>query len=922
MDTLTNKVAYPCDAATEAQIFSAVFGVSNAEPDDCEKLQRIIVDIPEDLIPWSHIHTLCIVGNANDNCNAALARARIQPGVYISHSGNFLFLILMEGAVLQTCMDRCGKLLESLVLCNTDLSYLDLSSLTELKILFANQNRDLARLNGLEHLSKLIELSLLGSPRITQLPSFDNLTSLTKLDLSSCFRLTHLPALDKLTKLTILRLYECHHLTQLPSLDSLINLTELDVSVCTSLTQLPKMDSLSNLTVLDISACENLTHLPPLDCLTNLAVLNLIWCNNLTRLPPLNHITKLTALNLSDCNNLTQIPPLDGLINLTELDFSECSNLAQIPPLDNLTNLSELNLSECIKLTHVPSLDRLSNLSELILSGCSKLRELPAGIRNLKSLRRLDLSNMHLLDLPDWMPEIAENFSLRFHYWAGGTKANVYLKDTTVDSIPDMSIFEQPFDVIVKWFAERKLGRTQPLNEIKVVFLGDGESGKSHTIARLINDGGTPVDYMDQSTPGIVIKDKAYSHNGRDFRVHYWDFGGQEIMHSMHRIFLTGRTMYVVLLNARDDTQGDRARYWLHNVKSFAPDAPVLLVLNKIDQNEKASVDEKDLRGRYPRLTEIVKLSAKEFSKETFNETFTHVLLEEIQKTGYLDAQWPVSWTKVKERLEKMTDHYIMGDAYQTICQECSVDSNQQNLLHWFNDLGISFCWCDEEEDYALEDHVILRPDWITNALYIILFNHLVGAHNGLIPHKSIYKLLKNAHSTPSIRCTLPDAKYSNGDIQYVLGVMRKFNLSFDPTLVRGMSYYTGTIFEIKSDDFKGSSIAGGGRYDNMIGNFTGTPTCACGFSIGFERLVGALLDKKFKAPGSREKVAVLYGKSFESGDVARIQNKCRALREEGKIVLVQRMNKNVGFQKQKLEADGYTKFIDIRNADEIDSAL
>ncbi len=149
-----------------------------------------------------------------------------------------------------------------------------------------------------------------------------------------------------------------------------------------------------------------------------------------------------------------------------------------------------------------------------------------------------------------------------------------------------------------------------------------------------------------------------------------------------------------------------------------------------------------------------------------------------------------------------------------------------------------------------------------------------------------------------------------------------KFNLSFDPTLVRGMGYYTGTIFEIKSEDFKGSSIAGGGRYDNMIGNFTGNPTCACGFSIGFERLVGALLDKKFKAEGTREKIAVLYGKAFTSGDVATLQCKCNQLRAEGKVVLVQKMNKNVGFQKQKLEAEGYSSFIDVRYPDEIDTKL
>lgn len=146
-----------------------------------------------------------------------------------------------------------------------------------------------------------------------------------------------------------------------------------------------------------------------------------------------------------------------------------------------------------------------------------------------------------------------------------------------------------------------------------------------------------------------------------------------------------------------------------------------------------------------------------------------------------------------------------------------------------------------------------------------------------------------------------------------------RFNLDFDVTLVRGMGYYTGTIFEIKSEDFKGSSIAGGGRYDNMIGNFTGQKTCACGFSIGFERIVGALLEKGFKPSDRPEKTAVLYDKRLGASELALMQKKAMACRQSGKTVLVQKMNKNVGFQKQKLEADGYTKFIDVRYPDEIE---
>ena len=486
----------------------------------------------------------------------------------------------------------------------------------------------------------------------------------------------------------------------------------------------------------------------------------------------------LKELQVQNDKRLLRIHGLKLLKGLTELDLSECSGLRELHGLEHLQHLMKLNLSGCSSLQELHGLEQLQHLTELDLSRCSGLRELPEGIRELKSLRKLDLNYMKLKTLPDWLPEIAEGFEIK-KLWVneGKEKANVTLILTIVEDMKDLSIFEQPYEVIAEWFKNRSQGSTRTLNEIKVVFLGDGEAGKSHTIARLMGDGGDPVDYTDKSTPGIVIK--PYTYDGRDFRVHYWDFGGQEIMHSMHRIFLTSRTMYVVLLNARDDTQGDRAHYWLQNIQSFAPDAPVLLVLNKIDQNPKASVDERTLRAKYPGLRQIIRMSALEFSPEQFNREFRDVLLEEIIKTGCLDAQWPGSWIAVKERLEKMESHFILGDEYRRICRECQLDNVELSMLQYFNDLGVSFCFCGEE-DYELEDHVILRPDWITNGLYIILFNQLEGAKNGLIPHKSIYRLLRSAHCNPDIRCTLPGARYDRpGDIEYVLGVMQKFDLSF-----------------------------------------------------------------------------------------------------------------------------------------------
>ena len=136
----------------------------------------------------------------------------------------------------------------------------------------------------------------------------------------------------------------------------------------------------------------------------------------------------------------------------------------------------------------------------------------------------------------------------------------------------------------------------------------------------------------------------------------------------------------------------------------------------------------------------------------------------------------------------------------------------------------------------------------------------------------------------------------------------KDFSLVFDPTLVRGMGYYTGTIFEVSMEGFSGS-VAGGGRYDKMIGRFTGNDTPACGFSIGFERIITILLDAGFKIPDESRKIAFLYEKNIDGNVLKDILKEAASLREDGNIVLVSKMNKNKKFQKEGLEKQGYTEF-------------
>ena len=135
-----------------------------------------------------------------------------------------------------------------------------------------------------------------------------------------------------------------------------------------------------------------------------------------------------------------------------------------------------------------------------------------------------------------------------------------------------------------------------------------------------------------------------------------------------------------------------------------------------------------------------------------------------------------------------------------------------------------------------------------------------------------------------------------------------QFDIIFDPTLVRGMSYYTGTIYEIQVDGFPGS-LGGGGRYDKMIGKFTGMETPACGFSIGFERIITILMEEGFTVPGSTEKKAFLIEKGVSADVMTAAIQEAMDERANGVCVLVSQMNKNKKFQKENLQKEGYTEF-------------
>ncbi|MBQ4550830.1 MAG: GTP-binding protein [Oscillospiraceae bacterium] len=517
------------------------------------------------------------------------------------------------------------------------------------------------------------------------------------------------------------------------------------------------------------------TELPYLDiqAFRNLKELYLIGNKRLDKVMGLESCSNLTVLDLYRANIdfVLDLTPFSALEKLN-LGFSEIKGVRLSEPLKQLR---VCNLTHA-KIKDMGFLRYCLQLEDLRLSR-NPIRKIPEAIRRMEHLRALTLTKLSLEELPYWLPELRLSIGQGYGY-------GINLQDTTISTdhvIRDLSFLNGSQESIRSRFEEFRKAKTgTPLNEIKVVFLGDGSTGKSLTIARLMqeNIGAMPKDFDGEATPGIAIKDRPFLlEDGRKIQVHFWDFGGQEILHSMHRIFLTDRTLYVVMINARNDTQDAQARYWLHNVNSFAPGCPVLLVLNQVDQNPNASVDERGLQSKNSNLKKIIRLSALKDSRDTFNNAFTRPLLKEIASFKGLSEMVPHAKKAVLEQIRDMKEDYIRGSQFIKICKDEGIkDSEEQlKLMGWFNEIGISF-FCGGTP--RLQDYVVLKPEWITTAIYTIIWNKQADTVNGMVDQNDIYRLLVPGDDS-SVKMVRRDMSYEPQDVRFILDIARKFRLSF-----------------------------------------------------------------------------------------------------------------------------------------------
>lgn len=591
-----------------------------------------------------------------------------------------------------------------------DLSRLDLVSLPpEIWSLGSLSLLDLG-MNRLEELPP--EIGKLGSLRTLSLsnnqlgalpPEIGNLGSLMKLDLSDN-RLGELPPeIGKLGSLTDLW-FDNNQLRELP----------------------PEIGKLGNLMQLRLDN-NQLEELPPeIGRFGNLMALSLSN-NQLEELPSeIGKLGSLTVLYLSN-NQLGELPPEIGKLgNLKEL-FLYGNQLKELPQtIRNLWRLGRLSLDNN-QLGKLPSeIGRLGRLTKLWLSN-NRLEDLPLEIGDLGLLETLVLEHNELRVLPESLKELKNLKHLTLHGNEALGLPVELLGPTWYESKEGKNPTADPQAILDHYFARLEQGE-RPLNEVRLVLVGRGGAGKTSVARRLMK--GT-FDAGEKETPGIALTDWVMRGcKGQPVTAHVWDFAGQVITHSMHRYFLSHRTVYVLVLTQREDSAGEDAEYWLKLIRSYGIERqadgtelgpPVVVALNKWD-SAAVKVDRGALRERYPFITGFVETDCQTGRgiKELHDALCDQ--LEEPRVKKWVRQGYPKDWWKVKEEIRRVQQAkpHISYDEWRVLCDKCGVNklSDQDKASRDLHMLGVALNY---GEDERLRDNTVLSPNWVTRHCYSLI---------------------------------------------------------------------------------------------------------------------------------------------------------------------------------------------------------
>ena len=596
----------------------------------------------------------------------------------------------------------------------------------------------------------------LSRKELTEIPpEIFQLSQLTKLNLENN-QITKIPdAIAALSNLQYLDLGN-NKITKIPdAIAALSNLQTLYLSR-NEITEIPDaIASLSNLEELNFRH-NRMTKIPDaIAALSNLQILDLS-SNQITKIPDaIAALSNLQHLYLFD-NKITKIPDvIAALSNLQWLSLGD-NQITKIPDaIAALSNLQALNLWNN-QITKIPdAIAALSNLTSIDLSH-NQIKEIPDVITQLVNLKRLVLENNPITNVP---PEIIRK-GWGKETWKDGDPQAIfsYLKATTPTKQSSKN--------------EVKTATVRPLNEIKVLLVGEGDVGKTSLLNRLLYD---TFNSEEPKTPGINVE-KWNLPEKNDIRLNLWDFGGQKVMHATHQFFLTKRSLYLLVIDNRKNEQQNRVEYWLKLIQTYGGNSPVIIVGNCADEDY-PHVKIRTLKKKYPQI--VLPEKDNPFAQDSVIstscktgegiETLRREIARQIEAIPHINDLLPVSWFDIKTKLEEMQKDYdfISYEKYQEYCHNTDISSSQDQkvLVEFLHDLGIVLNY---QDDPRLKETNVLNPEWVTSGVYDILNNNeLFVKKKGLLELTDLNRILKQ-----------PD-RYPDNKRPFLMGLMEKFELCF-----------------------------------------------------------------------------------------------------------------------------------------------
>jgi small GTP-binding protein len=438
----------------------------------------------------------------------------------------------------------------------------------------------------------------------------------------------------------------------------------------------------------------NITDLSPL---ASLKALERLWLNQneITDLLPLASLTALTRLDL-DTNQITDLSPLASLTALIELGL-ENNQITDLSPIASLKTLERLWLSQ----------NQITDLSPLL------------PLFSAKKLKKLNLIDNKITHLP---PEIINSglpIEWEYDYTVG---FGIYLKGNPLES-PPIEIVKRGRATVIAYFNQlKKTEKIAPVGllQSKLLIVGNGEVGKT-TLMKKLKDPSFQVELgKEETTHGINISPwelvcRFDNKNTGTVKISFWDFGGQDIYHATHQFFLTKRSLYLLVWEARKEEDTHSFDYWLNVVKLLGSGSPVLVVMNKSDERTK-SIDEATLIEKFPNIVGFLKVSCLQGHGLT---ELTESIRQALGTMPHIQDQLPAAWMKIRDDLKAREEDYIGSDRYFSLCETHGLDRKDAEVLSdYLHDLGHILYF---REDPLLADTVILNPEWATKAVYALI---------------------------------------------------------------------------------------------------------------------------------------------------------------------------------------------------------